>query len=66
MRMSKLFLMPGLLGLAVLDAEVMGLPVVTTRYPWHSPEIAYLRDGETGVIVDAWRHGKMRALMLIR
>lgn len=54
MRMAKLFLMPGLLGLAVLDAGAMGLPVVTTRYPWHSPEIAYLRDGETGAIVDRW------------
>jgi glycosyltransferase involved in cell wall biosynthesis len=56
MQMARLFLMPGLLGLAVLDAGVMGLPVVTTRYPWHSPEIAYLRDGETGVIVDAWEN----------
>lgn len=54
MGMAKLFLMPGLLGLAVLDAGVMGLPVITTRYPWHSPEIAYLRNDETGVIVDDW------------
>ncbi|WP_380784388.1 glycosyltransferase family 4 protein [Sphingomonas sp. R86520] len=54
MQMARLFLMPGLLGLGVLDAGVMGLPVVTTRYPWHSPEIAYLRDGETGVVVPEW------------
>ncbi len=54
MQMARLFLMPGLLGLAVLDAGVMGLPVVTTLYPWHSPEIAYLRDGETGVVVPDW------------
>jgi glycosyltransferase involved in cell wall biosynthesis len=54
MRAAKLFLMPGLLGLAVLDAMVLGLPVVTTRFPYHSPEIAYLRDGATGVIVEEW------------
>jgi glycosyltransferase involved in cell wall biosynthesis len=54
LRLAKLFLMPGLLGLAVLDAGVMALPVITTRFPWHSPEIAYLRDGETGVIVPDW------------
>jgi glycosyltransferase involved in cell wall biosynthesis len=54
MRAAKLFLMPGLLGLAVLDAGVLGLPVVTTDFPYHSPEIAYLRDGGTGVIVANW------------
>jgi glycosyltransferase involved in cell wall biosynthesis len=55
MRSAKLFLMPGLLGLAVLDALVLGLPIVTTRFPYHSPEIAYLRDGKTGLIVEAWQ-----------
>lgn len=54
MSLAKLFLMPGLLGLAVLDAGVAGLPVVTTAYPWHSPEIAYLSDGENGLIVKDW------------
>lgn len=54
MRAAKLFVMPGLLGLAVLDAGALGLPVMTTRYPYHSPEIAYLRDGESGAIVADW------------
>ncbi|MES2987761.1 MAG: glycosyltransferase family 4 protein [Pseudomonadota bacterium] len=54
MMAARLFLMPGLVGLAVLDAGVLGLPMVTTAFPWHSPEIAYLRDGENGVIVEAW------------
>ena len=49
---AKLFLMPGLVGLAVAAA---GLPMVTTAYPSHSPEIAYLRDGENGVIVANWQ-----------
>lgn len=56
MRAAKLFLMPGLVGLAVLDAAAIGLPMVTTAYPFHSPEIAYLRDGENGVVVQDWQN----------
>tara|TARA_B100000678_G_scaffold285553_1_gene288844 strand:+ start:3216 stop:4373 length:1158 start_codon:yes stop_codon:yes gene_type:complete len=55
MSLGKLFLMPGLLGLAVQDAGIGGLPVVTTAYPWHSPEIAYLTNGENCRIVEDWR-----------
>jgi glycosyltransferase involved in cell wall biosynthesis len=55
MRAAKLFLMPGLVGLAVLDAGAVGLPMVTTAYPYHSPEIAYLQDGANGVIVPDWQ-----------
>lgn len=54
MREAKLFLMPGLVGLAVLDAAAMGLPVVTTAYPFHSPEICYLDNGVSGAIVQQW------------
>ena len=55
MKASKLFLMPGLVGLAILDAGCASLPVVTTAYPFHSPEIEYLVDGVNGVIVRDWR-----------
>lgn len=55
MRLGKLFLMPGLLGLAVLDAAAAGLPTITTAYPWHSPEIAYLEDGVSGLMVRDWQ-----------
>jgi len=51
MKASDLFLMPGLLGLAVLDAYAIGLPVITTNFPRHSPEIAYLEHGRQGLIV---------------
>jgi glycosyltransferase involved in cell wall biosynthesis len=54
MRLAKLFVMPGLLGLAVLDAAATQLPVVTTNYRHHSPEIVYLEDGRSGIIVDPW------------
>ncbi|WP_400162846.1 glycosyltransferase family 4 protein [Brevibacillus sp. TJ4] len=49
---SKLFLMPGLVGLAVLDTFALGVPLVTTRLPYHSPEIAYLRNQENGVMLE--------------
>lgn len=54
MMLGSLFLMPGLVGLAVLDAGAAGLPTVTTAFPWHSPEIAYIEDGVNGVIVPEW------------
>jgi glycosyltransferase involved in cell wall biosynthesis len=49
--MSKLFLMPGLVGLAVLDSFALETPLVTTDLPYHSPEIDYVVDGVSGVIV---------------
>lgn len=49
--MSKLFLLPGLVGLAVLDSFALETPLVTTDVDYHSPEIEYLVDGENGVIV---------------
>jgi L-malate glycosyltransferase len=47
---SDVFLMPGLVGLAIVDAFTIGLPVFTTDIPIHSPEIEYLQPGENGVI----------------
>ncbi len=29
--------------------------MVTTAYPYHSPEIAYLQQNRNGLIVDEWR-----------
>ena len=49
--MSKLFLMPGLVGLAVLDAFALETPLVTTDISYHSPEIDYLIDGVNGLVV---------------
>ena len=49
--LSKLILMPGLVGLAILDAFALETPLITTDIPYHSPEIDYLVDGVNGVIV---------------
>ena len=51
--LSKLLLMPGPVGLVVLDALALDLPLVTTNLLTHGPEIAYLRDGYNGMIVQA-------------
>lgn len=47
-KMADVFLMPGLVGLAILDSFVAGLPIFTTDIPIHSPEITYLKDGKNG------------------
>ncbi len=46
-------LMPGLVGLAVLDAFAAGLPVITTDVDYHSPEIEYLVHEENGLLLPA-------------
>ena len=53
---SDLMLMPGYLGLAVNHAFAFGVPVVSLRQPeaggikFHSPEVEYVRSGETGLL----------------
>jgi glycosyltransferase involved in cell wall biosynthesis len=47
---SDVMLMPGLVGLAIVDAFCASLPLVTTDIPIHSPEIAYLEAGKNGLI----------------
>ena len=47
---SKALLMPGMVGLAVVDSFVAGTPLFTTDIPIHSPEIAYLVNGVNGAI----------------
>ncbi len=49
-KMSSVFLMPGLVGLAILDCFATKTPMITTTYPFHSPEIEYLSNNENGVI----------------
>lgn len=58
MCMGHVFLMPGLMGLAILDAGVTGLPIATTAFPWHSPEVAYLEPGVNGLLVDDWQNAR--------
>lgn len=49
-KIAEVFMNPGLIGLGVLDAFAAHLPVLTTDYPHHSPEIEYVREGCNGLI----------------
>lgn len=48
MKLGQVFLIPGLVGLAILDAFALGLPMFTTDCDLHSPEICYLRNSFNG------------------
>jgi glycosyltransferase involved in cell wall biosynthesis len=50
---SSLLLMPGLVGLAVVDAFGHECPMVTVDLPFHSPEVEYLENGVNGVCLPA-------------
>ncbi|OAI02392.1 hypothetical protein A1353_16510 [Methylomonas methanica] len=52
-RSADLFICPGLVGLAILDAFTAALPMVTCNHSYHSPEIEYLRQNLNGVIAPA-------------
>lgn len=46
--LSRVLLMPGLVGLVIIDSFVTRLPLFTTDNGIHSPEIAYLENGVNG------------------
>ncbi|MDO9272747.1 MAG: glycosyltransferase family 4 protein [Rugosibacter sp.] len=58
LKISKVMLNPGMVGLGILDSFVAKVPMVTTAYEYHSPEIAYLEHGINGLMtpvdVDAY------------
>lgn len=51
-KISSLFLMPGLVGLGILDSFAFETPIVTTNYEFHSPEIEYLEHGYNGIVTE--------------
>jgi glycosyltransferase involved in cell wall biosynthesis len=51
-KISSIQLMPGLVGLGILDSFAMETPIITTNFPFHSPEIDYLESGINGIITN--------------
>ncbi|MEM1126795.1 MAG: glycosyltransferase family 4 protein [Bacteroidota bacterium] len=51
--LGQVLMMPGLVGLAVLDAFALETPMITVSDPRHGPEIHYLRHGENGLCLAA-------------
>ena len=53
---SDLMVMPGYVGLSAVHSMAMGCPVATCRQgdegPYHGPEVAYIKNGENGVLSD--------------
>jgi glycosyltransferase involved in cell wall biosynthesis len=47
---SDALLMPGRVGLVILDAFACGLPLLSTRLKIHGPEIEYLEEGVNGLM----------------
>ncbi len=47
---SDFMLMPGLVGLVIVDCFAAEVPLITTDHNGHSPEIEYLRHGENGLM----------------
>ncbi len=52
LKLADVMLMPGLVGLVILDCFVASVPLITTDYPYHSPEIEYLENNENGLITE--------------
>lgn len=42
---GSIIMMPGRVGLIAVDSFVLGLPIVTTKWDYHAPEVEYLIDG---------------------
>jgi glycosyltransferase involved in cell wall biosynthesis len=49
--LAKVCLNPGLVGLGILDCLALGVPLVTSDVPYHSPEIDYLVPDRNGVMI---------------
>ncbi len=68
LKAARACLLPGAVGLAVLDTFVAGCPLITTDAPGHGPEIDYLQHGVNGVrvkdadSVDAYADAVVRVL----
>lgn len=46
-RVASALLMPGRIGLVAVEALLLGIPILTTDWPYHSAEAEYLTEGES-------------------
>jgi glycosyltransferase involved in cell wall biosynthesis len=64
--LGRAMLLPGAVGLAALDAFALELPLVTTEAPDQGHEMAYIADGENGVVVPDWNDAGAYADAVVR
>ena len=50
-KIADVLLMPGMVGLVILDSFAMKTPLITTNHSYHSPEIEYLENYKNGLMV---------------
>lgn len=62
---SECMVVPGVIGLVVVDAFAHECPLVTTSTTGHGPEIEYLEDGVNGVIADDSIDDYIRSLVRV-
>lgn len=64
--LADVHLMPGPVGLHIVESFAFLTPLLTTRIPTHGPEIAYLQDGINGMLTEnslpAYTRGIVRLL----
>jgi glycosyltransferase involved in cell wall biosynthesis len=51
-RLARFQLMPGLVGLHIVDSFALLTPLITTKIDFHSPEIVYRENGVNGIMTD--------------
>lgn len=49
---ASVLLNPGVVGLTIVDAFALGLPIVTCDIDGHGPEVEYLENGVNGLMLD--------------
>jgi glycosyltransferase involved in cell wall biosynthesis len=49
---ARVYLMPGVAGLAIIDSFAASVPMITTSISTHGPELFYLKNGENGLITN--------------
>ena len=48
--LSDVSLVPGAVGLAIIDCFALEVPLMTTDFPYHGPEVGYLKNRENGLM----------------
>jgi glycosyltransferase involved in cell wall biosynthesis len=51
-KISSVQIMPGAIGLGILDSFAMETPIITTYHPCHGPEFEYLEDNINGIVTN--------------
>ena len=51
-KFAQLIIMPGRVGLIAVDSFALGLPIITTEWRWHAPEVEYLVSGKNSLICE--------------